>query len=183
MIFFDIGGCHGSKPCHRALRASPSYAAHPFGTKGAPVPAALILLLCVFCLASCSKKLLTKEFTSNEQVQNSSTELNFDFTTMNANMVYAQVFNMMIEPESYNGKTFCIKGTFTELTSFDGTPVYAVIIKDAFACCTQGIEFKYDFNGAKPSAEQIITVRGTYCSTLTNEGLSYNYLKASSVEF
>lgn len=115
-----------------------------------------------------------------EEFADENAVLDFDLTKMGANMVYAQVFNMMLEPEQFKGKVFKIRGNFTEFTSPDGNPGYAVIIADALACCQQGIEFKYDFE-QKPSPDEIITVTGKYIVTSLESGAVYSYVKASAV--
>ena len=110
-------------------------------------------------------------------------ELDFDLSKMNPNMVYALIFDLMMDSEKYEGKTFKLKGDFFTTTGPQGNPVYAVIIKDAQACCQQGIEFKYDFGGKIPETSRQVTVTGKYVITEIEEGIQYNYVKASLVEF
>lgn len=65
-----------------------------------------------------------------------------DLTVMSSTMVYSQVYDMMSKPEDYIGKTVRMSGAFSEY--YDETndkTYYACIIKDATACCSQGIEF------------------------------------------
>ena len=101
---------------------------------------------------------------------------------MNANMIYAQVFNLMLSPEEYEGKVFKMKGSCLNVHDIDGNPSYAVVIKDAQACCQQGLEFKYDFGNDLPKDGDELLVTGTYILLTREDGMSYNYLKASSVE-
>ena len=57
-------------------------------------------------------------------------------------MVYATVFQITNHPEDYVGKTFQIEGIFS--SSYADTLdryFYYCIIKDALACCAQGLEF------------------------------------------
>ncbi len=63
-----------------------------------------------------------------------------DLTTMGADMVYANVFQMMTEPESFVGKRVRISGILN-VVSVDGHNYYCCIIKDAQGCCQNGIEF------------------------------------------
>ncbi|WP_178841707.1 hypothetical protein [uncultured Treponema sp.] len=104
--------------------------------------------------------------------------VDYDLTKMNANMVYAQVFNLMLEPQKFENSTFKIQGSFIKANGPEGQPVYAVIIKDALACCQQGLEFIWDFAGAEPQIEQEILVIGKYTLTTTPDGLDHNYLAA-----
>lgn len=70
-------------------------------------------------------------------------QVDVDLTTLSATLVYSEVYNMMTNPSSYEGKVVKMKGLFSlyqdEAT---GNEYYACIIQDATACCAQGIEFK-----------------------------------------
>ena len=61
---------------------------------------------------------------------------------INADMVYAEVFAMMYYPEEYIGKKIKMDGQFAFYHDDETDKYYyACIIKDALACCSQGIEF------------------------------------------
>ncbi len=108
-----------------------------------------------------------------------------DLTKMNSNMVYAEVFNMMIEPELYSGKFLKVKGNFMAFEDSlfaDGTKSYAVIVSDALACCQQGLEFLYDFKDGQPEENAEIVVIGRFTLSTLDDGISYNYIDAISVE-
>ena len=139
---------------------------------------AMSLVLCA--LAGCKKQNAAQN--AVQTADNSPVHVDFDLTQMNPNMVYAQVFNLMVSPEEYKGKTFKMKGNFLKLTAPDGKDAYAVVIKDALECCQQGLEFKYDFRGNLPENDRIITVTGRYTLTTRPDGLSYNYVTADTVE-
>ena len=111
--------------------------------------------------------------------------IDVDLTNKSANMVYAEVYNMMVAPEDYIGKTIKMKGTYARYHDEAADKYYhACIIKDAMACCSQGIEFvlnkKYKFPKDYPKEGDKICVTGvfqtykdgkdTYC-TLTNARL------------
>ena len=65
-----------------------------------------------------------------------------DLRELSPTVVYSEVYAMMNEPESYEGKTIIAKGPFAHYDDErTGQQYYAVIIKDATACCAQGIEF------------------------------------------
>lgn len=113
------------------------------------------------------------------------TKVDFDLSEMNSNMVYSQVFNMMIEPEIYEKKTIRMKGNFAvypNSPTANGGTSYAVIISDALACCQQGIEFKWDFGDKLPKEGDIITVTGVYLTAMLPNNMEFNYVKAASVE-
>lgn len=143
--------------------------------------AAAVLLALALTFASCTKN-STLPKSQKQSEKNAGFSVDFDLTEMNANMVYAQVFNLMLEPQNFGGKTFKIKGNFIKVNGPDGQPSYAVIIKDALACCQQGLEFKYDFAGKEPVVDQEITVIGKYTLTETPDGFSHNYLTAQTCD-
>ncbi|WP_407427875.1 hypothetical protein [Treponema sp.] len=152
------------------------------------------LFLVISAFISCKEKqinvseeaaLIQNEAVSAKSAQSSDgAKIDYDLSSMNANMVYAEVFNMMIDPELYNGKVIKMKGTFTvyEKSPATGGKTYAVIISDALACCKQGIEFHYDFNGVEPEEGKEITVTGAYVTAILPDDITYNYVKAESVE-
>lgn len=118
-------------------------------------------------------------------VEADGTKVDFDLSEMNSNMVYSQVFNMMIEPEIYDDKVIKMRGNFAiypNSPTANGGTSYAVIISDALACCQQGIEFKYDFGGNIPKEGDIITVTGVYVTAILPGDMVFNYVKADSVE-
>lgn len=143
--------------------------------------AAAVLLALALTFASCTKNSIQQK-NQKQSEKNAGFSVDFDLTKMNANMVYAQVFNLMLEPQNFGGKTFKIKGNFIKVNGPDGQPSYAVIIKDALACCQQGLEFKYDFAGKEPVVDQEITVIGKYTLTETPDGFSHNYLTAQTCD-
>ncbi len=66
-----------------------------------------------------------------------------DLTVMSPNMVYAQVFSMVMEPSEYIGLTVRMEGQFIFFHDDEADKnYYACIIRDATQCCAQGIEFE-----------------------------------------
>ena len=63
-----------------------------------------------------------------------------DLTRCSATVVYATVFQMMNQPEDYEGKRIRMQGVCATQVFPDKT-VYGCIIADATACCKQGMEF------------------------------------------
>lgn len=65
-----------------------------------------------------------------------------DLTALSSTMVYAEVYNMMVTPENYIGRTVTMAGQFAVFAETETGPYYyACVIADATACCQQGIEF------------------------------------------
>lgn len=68
--------------------------------------------------------------------------IDVDLTSLSSTMVYSEVYNMMVSPMDYIGKTVRMDGLFAlYYDETTGNNYYACIIKDATACCSQGIEF------------------------------------------
>ena len=96
------------------------------------------------------------------------TGVDYDLTTMNSDMVYASVYQLMVDPETYVGKTFKMQGTYYS-TFYEPTNKYYhyVIIEDAAACCAQGLEFVWGdgshvYPDEYPANESRVEVSGTF---------------------
>ncbi len=69
-------------------------------------------------------------------------KVDVDLTSLSSTMVYSEVYNIVAGPDDYIGKVIKMKGalaTYHDETT--GKDYFACIIKDATACCSQGIEF------------------------------------------
>lgn len=90
-----------------------------------------------------------------------------DLTLLSSTMVYSEVFNMVYEPESYEGKTVKMTGLLSAYEA-DGKLYLACIVPDATACCAQGLEFElkdsYSYPDDFPENGSEITVAGTFTS-------------------
>ena len=114
-------------------------------------------------------------------------KIDLDLTQMSATMIYSTMFDMLVMPEDYVEKNIKLKGwfeTYTDETT--GEIFYAVVVPDATACCQQGLEFvwpgdhKYPEDFPKEGAD--LTVTGIY-KLIENDGITYNYIEASSLNF
>ena len=66
--------------------------------------------------------------------------VDLDLSSMSGNVVYAQVFNIMMSPEEYVGKTIRMSGSLAVEHDLVHNKVYtSCIIQDATAGCAQGI--------------------------------------------
>lgn len=98
--------------------------------------------------------------------------IDVDLTQLSSTMVYAEVFNMLVSPESYEGKTIKMRGNFNyyQAMTVEGKMMdrlfYACSIADATACCAQGLEFELagnkKFPDEYPPRGSEITVVGTF---------------------
>lgn len=105
------------------------------------------------------------ETKKSQTVANESVDV--DLTKLSSTMVYSEVYNMMYSPKSYVGKTVKMSGTFVVYTNQDESLFYpAVVIADATACCSQGLEFILEGNPSYPDGypemDTEITVIGVF---------------------
>ncbi len=108
-----------------------------------------------------------------------------DLTVMSATMVYSEVFNMMVTPEDYVGKTVKMNGTFQAyIYEKTGEYYFTCVIQDATACCAQGMEFalpeEYVYPDDYPEEGSNVTVIGTF-DTYMEDDLLYCHLKDSKL--
>lgn len=105
-----------------------------------------------------------------------------DLTSMSSTAVFAEVWNIMTDPDSYIGKTIKMKGKCSIAEDQEsGKTHYACIVKDAAGCCRQGIEFRLKRNSAYPADGSNVTVKGVF-ATYKEGGDTYAYLKRSALE-
>ena len=148
----------------------------------------LIVVLTLLSLAACGSEkdkgtATTDKQTSNSSVsQNQTTEkssesapttskpaqsadgIDVDLTKLSSTMVYSEVYNMMVSPDNYTGKTVKMNGAFAYYEDPETKKQYfACIIADATACCSQGLEFiltgEHTYPNDYPELNSEITVR------------------------
>ncbi len=100
-----------------------------------------------------------------EEIPRSAQEgIDLDLTEMSAAMVYGIVYQMMFFPEDYVGLTMRMEGDFfVWINPETGQEYYSTIVKDALACCQQGLEFRLadaSYPDDYPEIESYITVVG-----------------------
>jgi len=127
----------------------------------------------------------TEEVETNETNEDSNS-IDIDLTALSSTMVYSEVYNMMVYPDEYLGKTIKIVGPYYA-SQLDGTEKYYhfVIISDATACCQNGMEFIWDDNSPVypdeyPENDTIIEVVGVF-SSYEESGDTYYYLKTDGI--
>lgn len=119
---------------------------------------------------------------SQENAPGMNEPVDMDLTTMNATMIYSIIYDLMIKPNDYYGKSLMVDGYFD--TMYDenlGTRYYFVVVPDATACCVQGLEFKLSGDTAYPDGYPEpgtdIRVRGVLGS-YDELGQTYAYIQA-----
>ena len=115
-----------------------------------------------------------------------SEKVDIDLTKLSGTMIYAEVYNIMTEPEKYIGKTMKIRGIFKSYPAEDPSINYFfVIIPDATACCESGMEFiwsgEHTFPDDYPEVETEIEISGVFSSYQEN-GNPYFYIKTDEVK-
>lgn len=89
-----------------------------------------------------------------------------DLTKLSSTMVFAVANDMVTKPDTYMGKKIRMAGQMSVYQLDEtGKTYYACLIKDAAACCAQGIEFAPGDQYAVedyPEKGEFITVAGTY---------------------
>ena len=112
--------------------------------------------------------------TEIETVQENS-RVDYDLTEMDSDMVYVMVYQLMIDPDQYIGKTFRIAGSFRAIYSDQTQKWYSYcLVQDALACCAQGVEFVWGdgthiYPDEYPLEDTRIVVEGTF-ETYQEEG-------------
>ena len=131
-----------------------------------------------------SNKDIEDTISGAENVRDTDETVDYDLTQMSSDMVYATVYQIMVTPEEYEGKTFRIDGNFYA-TYYEATKKYYFycIIQDATACCAQGMEFIWDdgshiYPDEYPEDNAEIVVEGTF-ETYREDGDENLYCRLS----
>ena len=106
--------------------------------------------------------------------------VDLDLSKLSGTVVYAQVYNLMADYESWLGKVIKMSGYYSAYEDTERGVVYhACVIPDATACCAQGIEFVWAGEHAWPDdyPEELtdITVTGRL-AVYEEDGTMYLHL-------
>ncbi len=149
-----------------------------------------IPMLLAASLCSCGAQ---KESTSSDADTSSKAEAavavngyDVDLTELNSQMVYAQVYDMVSNPDNYMGQKIRVKGPFSYFKDEQtGNEYFAVLISDATACCSQGIEFvldgDYTYPQDYPAVDTEIIVNGVF-NYYKENGFTYCQLTGATLE-
>ncbi len=146
---------------------------------------AIICAGLVIVMAGCSdpaSSVIPKDDTPVSEQKDPDSDVDIDLTTQSATMVYSQVFNMVNAPYNYVGKTVRMEGVYSvfhdDTTNKD---YHACIIKDATACCAQGMEFTLSGDQAYPEEGTTICVVGEFGTYFEGKN-AYCALKNAKLE-
>lgn len=123
----------------------------------------------------------------SSSIQGGYDKVDVDLTLLSSTMVYAEVYAMVTETDQYIGKTVKMKGLFAT-QEYRGNRLYACIVRDATACCAQGLEFElagsHTYPEEYPEPGEEITVVGTVNTYIEeNDGVEYTYLVLKNARF
>ncbi len=95
--------------------------------------------------------------------------VDYDFSKMNKNMMYTQIYNMLKTPDQYKGKIVRMQGTFGHYyDEKTGKHYYGCVVVDAAACCSTGMEFSrkgvHTYPENYPKVDDPIIVTGKFTS-------------------
>ena len=138
----------------------------------------LALCLAVFVLAGCP---------AGGSASETEPFIDLDLSAMSGTVVYAQVYNLMYEYQSWLGKTIRIAGYYNYYDDQSHGVVYhACIVPDATACCAQGIEFvlagEHAWPEEYPAIGTDIVVTGQL-ELYEDEGVPYLHLVNAEMVF
>ncbi len=88
---------------------------------------------------------VASEVLTEEYLGEPDPNVDIDLTVMSKDMIYATVYQMMLSPEEFVGKKVKADGIYAS-GYYDATGkwYHYCIIKDAQACCQQGMEFTWE---------------------------------------
>ena len=110
------------------------------------------------------------------------THADIDLTRMSSTMVYSMVYQMVTDPQKYTGKTIKMKGIFSSYVDEEtNRRFFGCVIKDALACCSQGLAFELakprKYPSEYPSEGASITIIGTFEFEKVEDGIGFPIIK------
>lgn len=113
-------------------------------------------------------------------------DIDFDLTAMDADMVYAMIYQLMTAPEEYIGKKFRMTGNYySSFYESTGKYYHYIIIEDALACCAQGMEFIWDDGNHAldeyPTSGKKVEITGIF-ETYKEEGSELVYVRLKDAD-
>ena len=136
----------------------------------------IVAVLCIFALVSAS--FATEKVSANN--------VDLDLTRMSSTMVYSMVFQMVTEPKKFVGKKIKMKGVFSSYQDEEtGRRFFGCVIKDALACCSQGLAFETAkvrrYPNDYPDEGTPITIIGTFEFEKEEDGIGFPIIKKATL--
>lgn len=109
-----------------------------------------------------------------------------DLTILSSTMVYGEVYNMMTNPQDYEGKVIRLRGQYSSYYSDPpGEYLHFAVITDALACCVQGMEFlwtgEHSYPQDYPAEQTEIEITGVF-ERFEDQGSVYYRIVTDSLE-
>ena len=106
-----------------------------------------------------------------------------DLTRLSSTMVYAEVYSMLSTPRNYIGKIVRMRGDYSFVKDPTSDVMYhSCLIKDATACCAQGLEFvlkdEYKYPEDYPTPGEEVTIVGQFNFYSEGDFIFYNLIDA-----
>jgi len=150
----------------------------------------VLLLLCLVCsfAAGCAGQGAAQTVNGNPESQGApeaSVTIDVDLTVLSSTMIYAEVNNILTNPDKYMGKTIKMKGPYYA-SYYEQTKLYYhyVVVEDATACCQQGLEFiwsgEHKYPADYPEDKTKIEVTGVFGS-YDELGKTYYYILVDDI--
>ena len=106
--------------------------------------------------------------------------VHIDLTKMSDTMVYSQVFDILVNPQNYVGKTIRLQGIYEPITdSLAQEVLHYIVVEDATACCAQGVEIKMIGEANYPELYSNAEVVGEI-KTYEYSGQTFFYVETSA---
>ncbi len=127
-----------------------------------------------------------QEQTSTDEYESApDASVDLDLTALSSTFVYAEVYNIVMEPLAYVGQTVKMEGSCSVYVDEEtGKQYYACLIQDATQCCAQGLEFVLDENEYSsedyPEPGDEIVLKGTF-DTYDENGNQYLTLTGATL--
>lgn len=158
------------------------------------------LILSLFILTSCSET--TEEVsTPLEPVENTVTEplveeplasddnfidpdssVDYDLTVMSSTMVFSQIYDLVMNPLSYEKSTVKMDGEYLYY-DIEGVSerIHIIIIYDATGCCPQGLEIRFPEDVTPPDDVCNLVLKGEILTETDGEAV-YAHILVSEYE-
>lgn len=127
-----------------------------------------ILCLLASIISGCGNSQGSTDSEKSVDMEMDNASVDYDLTAMNSDMVYATVYQMMADPDSYIGKTIRMDGLYyASYYEPTGQYYHYCIIQDATACCAQGLEFVWGdgdhiYPDEYPEEDASVVVQGVF---------------------
>lgn len=103
-----------------------------------------------------------------------------DFSEMDTTMIYSIVYNIVFEPDQYVGKKMRIRGeSYSVFHEPLNDKIHTVIVRDATACCAQGLSYVLPEGSSYPDDGLDVEVCGVF-EIFEKDGIDYTRLRCSS---